>query len=77
MREELNIGKLESIAGGRYIVNGNTNQVAFRDIKQVYNLKNCTVFQAMEAMNGLIGQYSTEEEFDNACVALLQSYGWI
>ena len=63
--------------GGRYTVNGNTHQVAFRGIRRVYNLKNCSEAQVMEAMDGLIGGHTTEEEYDAACVALLQSKGWI
>ena len=77
MREELNVEAMESVAGGKYVVNGNTKQVAFKDVKQVYNLKNCTVYQAMEAMDSLIGKYKTEKEYDEACIALLQSKGWI
>ena len=77
MREELNVEAMESVAGGKYIVNGNTNQVAFKELKQVYNLKNCTVYDAMKAMDSLIGKYDSEEEYDQACIDLLKSKGWI
>ncbi len=77
MREEIKAEELENVSGGRYVINGNTHQVAFRDAQQVFKLKNCTDYQAMEAMDSLIGKYKTELEYDNACIALLQSKGWI
>lgn len=76
MREELNFEDMEDVNGGRYVVNGNTKLVAFRDIKKVYRLK-CSPYQAMELMDSLINQYPTEEEYDNACVAALSARGWI
>ncbi len=77
MREEIKAEELENVSGGRYVINGDTHQVAFRDAKKVFKLKNCTDYQAMEAMDSLIGKYSSEVEYDNACIALLQSKGWI
>ena len=77
MREELNVENLESVNGGRYVINGNTHQVAFRDAKQVFKLKNCSDYQAMELMDSFIGKYSTEVEYDNACINALKAKGWI
>ncbi len=77
MREELKAENLDSVSGGRYIINGNTHQVAFRDAKKVFKLKNCTDYQAMELMDSLIGKYDTEEEYDNACIAKLLELDWI
>lgn len=77
MREELNMENLESVNGGRYVINGNTHQVAFRDAKKIFKLKNCSDYQAMELMDSYIGKYDTEEEYDNACIAALKSKGWI
>lgn len=77
MIKELNINELDSVVGGQYVINGNARQVAFRDAKKVFSLKNCSDYQAMELMESLIGKYNTEEEYDNACIAALQSKGWI
>lgn len=77
MRNEMNFDDLESVTGGRYVINGNTHKVAFRDIKEIYTLKNCTDYQAMEVMDSLIGVYDTEAEYDRACVEKLKGLGWI
>ena len=77
MRDELKFEDMESVSGGRYAINGNTHQVAFMDAKKVFKLKNCTDYQAMELMDSLIGQYSSEKEYDEACIAKLQAKGWI
>ncbi len=77
MRKELNTNEMESVTGGKYAIDGNTKKVAFRDARQSFQLKNCTVYEAMEAMDSLIGKYKTEKEYDEACIAMLQSKGWI
>lgn len=78
MREMMNEENLDSVNGGRYIINGNTHQVAFRDAKKVYNLSpNCTDYQVMELMDSFIGKYATEVEYDKACIAALKAKGWI
>lgn len=77
MREEMSFDNLDSVTGGRYVINGNTHQVAFRDIRKIFKLKNCSDYQAMEVMDSLIGIYDTEAEYDNACVNKLRSLGWI
>lgn len=76
MREELNMEEMTSVSGGRYIINGNTKQVHFRDVNRTYNLK-CSPYEAMEAMDALIGKYATEAEYDKACIKMLLSKGWI
>lgn len=78
MREELNMDDLGSVTGGRVVINGNTHQIAFRDAKKVFKLSNtCNDYEVLAACDSLVGKYSTEEEYDNACIALLQSKGWI
>ena len=78
MRKELNAESLENVNGGRYIINGNTHQIAFRDAKHVYKISaNVTDYQVMELCDSFIGKYSTEVEYDNACIAALKSKGWI
>ena len=78
MREELNNENLETVSGGRYIINGNTHQVAFRDVRQVFNLTDsCDEYEAMRLMDSFIGVYPTEAEYDNACINALRERGWI
>lgn len=77
MRTELNMDNLEQVAGGKAYIDGNTNRIAFSTTKQVYQLKNCSSIQALAIVDGLRGKYATEEEFDAACLAALQSKGWI
>ena len=76
MREELNDYDLKEVTGGRYYVNGNTKKVAWDTIPGAYKLK-CSVYQAMEAMDGLKGTCATQEEYDQACYNLLKNNGWI
>lgn len=76
MREELSFDELAAVNGGKYVVNGNTKQVAFLNVRKCYKLK-CSPYQAMELMDSLIGQYPTEEEYDNACIAALSENDWI
>lgn len=77
MRQELNDYEVKDVAGGRYYVNGNTKKVAFDTIRGGFKLINCTVYQAMEAMDSLRGTCSSQEEYDRACYNLLDSKGWI
>lgn len=77
MRQELNDFELKDVSGGRYYVNGNTKKVAFDTIRGGFQLINCSVYQAMEAMDGLRGTCATQEEYDQACFNLLKSKGWI
>lgn len=76
MRKELNLEELTGVSGGRYMINGNTKQVTFRDANRTYNLK-CSPYEAMEAMDALIGKYETEKEYDVACIKMLMAKGWI
>jgi len=77
MRQELNDFEVNGVAGGRYYVNGNTKKVAFDTIRGGFQLINCSVYQAMEAMDGLRGTCSTQAEYDQACYNLLDKNGWI
>lgn len=77
MRKELNEEMLDSVNGGRVVVNGNLHKIAFRDAKKTFQLKNCSDFEALALCNNYVGKYSTEEEFDNACIEALRGKGWI
>ena len=78
MRDELNAKDLGNVSGGRYIINGNTHQIGFRDANQMFNLSSdCTDYQVMEVCDSFIGKFSTEEEYDNACIAALKARNWI
>lgn len=78
MRKELNNENLETVAGGRYVINGNTHQIAFRDARKIFKLSDdCDEYEAMRLMDSFIGKYATEEEYDNACIDALRSRGWI
>lgn len=76
MREELNLEELTGVSGGKYVINGNTNQIAFRENRAVFKLKG-SPYRAMELCDSLIGQYETEKEYNDACIALLQRNGLI
>ena len=78
MREELSMEKVGTVTGGRYVINGNTHQVAFRDVRKIFNLTgSCDEYDAMKLMDSFIGQFATEEEYDNACIEALRERGWI
>lgn len=78
MREELNEEMLEDVNGGRYIVNGNRHQIAFRDAKKVFKLSaSADEYEVMRLCDSFIGKYATEEEYDNACINALRAKGWI
>ena len=76
MREELKDFELNEVTGGRYYVNGNTKKVAWDTISGAYTLK-CSVYQAMEYMDGLKGTCATQAEYDKACYDGLKAKGWI
>lgn len=77
MREEINVEKLEGVSGGRYVLNGNLHRVYFREARLLFQLKNCTDYQAMELMDSFIGKANTEQEYDNMCIEALKAQGWI
>ncbi len=78
MREELDIDILDAVTGGRYVINGNTHQIAFRDARKVFKLtESADEYDVMRLCDSFIGKYATEEEYDNACIAALQAKGWI
>ena len=76
MREELSLEEMTGVSGGKYVINGNTNQIAFRENRAVYKLK-CTPYQAMEVCDSFIGVYPTEKEYNDRCIQELKSRGWI
>lgn len=78
MREELNAENLDAVNGGRYIVNGNTHQIAFRDAKKVFKLApDADEYEVMRLCDSYIGKYGTEQEYDQACIDALYAKGWI
>lgn len=78
MRQELNNENLESVNGGRYVINGNRHQIAFCDAKRVFKLSaSADEYEVMRLCDGYIGKYANEEEYDNACIAALQAKGWL
>ena len=76
MRQEMKDFEMEKVAGGRYFINTDRKLVCFQNVEGVYQLK-CKPSQAMDAMDELIGQYATEAEYDQACLAMLQANGWV
>ncbi|MBR3739584.1 MAG: hypothetical protein IKN04_03885 [Clostridia bacterium] len=76
MRQEIKDLELEQVTGGRYFINKDKKIVVFQNVAGVFQLK-CKPSEAMDAMDELIGKYKTEAEYDQACVNLLQSKGWI
>ena len=75
---KLNDNELEMVNGGFYRISQQKGKIAFTTMKGVsYQLINCTPDQAMEVMDALISQYSTQEEYDQACVNVLSAKGWI
>ena len=68
---------LGQVAGGSYHVNGNTQSVAWDSIPGNYQLVNCSVYDAMQAMDGLAGTCGSQEEYDQACFNMLLSRGWL
>ncbi len=76
MREELSMEEMTGVSGGKYVINGNTNQIAFRENRAVYKLK-CSPYQAMEVCDSFIGQYATEKEYNDRCIQALKAKGWI
>jgi len=77
MRQELNEFEVNDVTGGRYYVNGNTKKVAWDTIPGGYQLKNCSVYQAMELMDSFRGTCSSQEEYDKKCYDALAAKGWI
>lgn len=78
MRQELNNENLENVSGGRYVINGNTHQIAFRDAKRVFKLAAAAdEYEVMRLCDSFIGQYGSEQEYDQACINALSAKGWI
>ena len=77
MKRELNDLEMTKISGGGAYINTERGLVVFDSFDEVYQLKNCSPYDAQEAMDQLIGKYSTTEEFDQACVDMLRDRGWI
>lgn len=77
MREQLNeMADLNQVTGGRYHLNKSKKLLFFDNVSGVFEVKG-SVYTAQELMDSLVGRYSTEAEYDNACVELLRSHGII
>ena len=77
MRNMIDDNELEQVSGGRYWISTQKKRVCWDNVPGVYNLKNCTVYQAQQAMDELVGKYHTQAEYDQACYNLLSSKCWI
>lgn len=70
MKQKINDLDVTAVSGGLYYVNTTNGKLVFDSRKEIFRIKgNC--YQAMEAMDSLIGTCATNEEYDNACVDLL------
>lgn len=69
--------EVESVAGGKYKLNGNNGKLLFTTDKYIYQLQGIDPLEAQRFMNSFIGKYSTDEEYDNACISSMTSKGWI
>lgn len=77
MREQLNETEAGVINGGKYQLNGNNGKLLFYNDNRVFQLKNVDVFTAIQYLNSMMGTYSTDAEYDAACIAGLESKGWV
>lgn len=77
MKRIIDDNDLELVAGGRYYLNRNNNKLCFENVKEIYQLQNCTPYQAMDLMDSLIGKYDNQAQYDAACAAALKSKGWV
>lgn len=77
MREMLNDKQAEIINGGKYKLNGNNGKLLFTNDNRVFQLVNCEVFDAIKLLNGEMGKYSSDAEYDAHCIEALQNNGWV
>lgn len=78
MRKEIDEKTASGVAGGRYYINGNNHKLIFTSFPDdIFVFKNCSDYEAMEVMDSLIGKYSSQKEYDQACIDALKSRGWI
>ena len=76
MREPINDQNANMVTGGRYHLNKSNKKLFFDNVDGCFTVKG-SVYEAQELMDGLIGHYQTEAEYDNACVAILREHGLI
>lgn len=76
MRNELSNEELGQISGGRYFID-NRSVVYFETIdNDGYQLKGEGArYQAQAIMDGLIGKYNSQSDYDNACLDALNAAG--
>ena len=77
MREQLSDQSSEIVSGGKYQLNGNNGKLLFYNDNRVFQLKNCDVYEAIAYLNSMMGQFATDAEYDAACIAGLESKGWV
>lgn len=76
MRQEMNDQEAIQVNGGRYHLNKSNKKLYFDNISGVFTVKG-SVYTAQELMDGLVGHYKTEAEYDAACVDILKANGLI
>ena len=76
MKVELSAEEMGEIVGGAAYVNRNTGNVFFSKAGKCFKMKG-TADEVATLCRSLIGHYATDEEFDAACIAALESKGWI
>ena len=76
MREQINSKDMEQVTGGRYHLNKSNKKIFFDNVEGVFTITG-SVYLAQELMDGLVGKYATEAEYDKACVDILRKNGLI
>ena len=75
MRKEIENENLTEVSGGKYAIN-NQNMLFFSSTTDSFQITGSR-YAAMEIMDGMIGQYPSEQEYDAACISALKSAGLI
>ena len=77
MRVQFTDDEASMINGGKYKINGNNGKLLFTNDRRVFQLVNCQLFEAINLLNSLMGQSSSDAEYDQKCIAALENLGWI
>lgn len=79
MRQELNDNEMNNVVGGTVIISYDYMKIGFDTLKEMYDLKNCTYFEATAFRDELIINHKqmTNQAFDEYCKAQFQAKGWI
>lgn len=77
MREQFTDDEVSTINGGKYKINGNNGKLLFTNDNRVFQLVNCQLFEAVSLLNSLMGQSSSDAEYDKKCIEALERNHWI